>query len=192
MREDLETAYEELQSTNEELETTNEELQSSIEELETTNEELQSTNEELETTNEELQSGNEELETMNDEMRIRTDGAGRGPRVPRGRAGQHRGGRGGPGPPTCRVRSWNRGAEDLWGLRADEVSDEEFFSLDFGLPTDVSAASGAAVPEVAQAFGPGRRTGHEPYRPAHRLRCVLLPVRRAQRRRRPDDGRKQN
>ena len=72
VREDLETAYEELQSTNEELETTNEELQSSIEELETTNEELQSTNEELETTNEELQSGNEELETMNEEMRIRT------------------------------------------------------------------------------------------------------------------------
>jgi two-component system, chemotaxis family, CheB/CheR fusion protein len=69
-REELDTAYEELQSTNEELETTNEELQSSIEELETTNEELQSTNEELETTNEELQSGNEELETMNEEMRI--------------------------------------------------------------------------------------------------------------------------
>ncbi|MEK8172196.1 hypothetical protein NKH77_31750 [Streptomyces sp. M19] len=73
VREDLETAYEELQSTNEELETTNEELQSSIEELETTNEELQSTNEELETTNEELQSGNEELETMNEELRIRTE-----------------------------------------------------------------------------------------------------------------------
>ena len=71
-RKELDTAYEELQSTNEELETTNEELQSSIEELETTNEELQSTNEELETTNEELQSGNEELETMNEEMRIRT------------------------------------------------------------------------------------------------------------------------
>src|SRR5262249_8778918 len=46
---DVETAYEELQSTVEELETTNEELQSTNEELETTNEELQSTNEELET-----------------------------------------------------------------------------------------------------------------------------------------------
>ena len=57
----LETAYEELQSTNEELETTNEELQSTVEELETTNEELQSTNEELETMNEELQSTNDEL-----------------------------------------------------------------------------------------------------------------------------------
>src|SRR5262249_25967158 len=70
-KQDLETAYEELQSTNEELETTNEELQSTVEELETTNEELQSTNEELETMNEELQSTNEELQTMNEELRER-------------------------------------------------------------------------------------------------------------------------
>ena len=33
-----------------------------------------------------------------------------------------------------RVRSWNRGAEDLWGLRAEEVYRQVFFSLDFGLP----------------------------------------------------------
>ena len=71
-KQELETAYEELQSTNEELETTNEELQSTVEELETTNEELQSTNEELETMNEELQSTNEELQTMNDELRNRS------------------------------------------------------------------------------------------------------------------------
>ena len=64
----LETAYEELQSTVEELETTNEELQSTVEELETTNEELQSTNEELETTNEELHSTNDELQLVNDEL----------------------------------------------------------------------------------------------------------------------------
>src|SRR5262249_31526109 len=67
-RRELETAYEEIQSTVEELETTNEELQSTNEELETTNEELQSTNEELETMNEELQSTNEELETINTEL----------------------------------------------------------------------------------------------------------------------------
>jgi two-component system CheB/CheR fusion protein len=70
---DLETAYEELQSTNEELETTNEELQSTVEELETTNEELQSTNEELETMNEELQSTNQELQTINEELRKRSE-----------------------------------------------------------------------------------------------------------------------
>jgi two-component system CheB/CheR fusion protein len=69
---ELEAAYEEVQSTSEELETTNEELQSTVEELETTNEELQSTNEELETMNEELQSANEELETINEELRNRS------------------------------------------------------------------------------------------------------------------------
>ncbi|MEV1018769.1 CheR family methyltransferase [Streptomyces sp. NPDC050264] len=134
VREDLETAYEELQSTNEELETTNEELQSSIEELETTNEELQSTNEELETTNEELQSGNEELETMNEEMRIRSE------ELDEARAFLE-------GVLTSiaaavvvldkdlNVKSWNRGAAELWGLRQDEVLDEPFFHLDFGLPT---------------------------------------------------------
>jgi two-component system CheB/CheR fusion protein len=136
VREELETAYEELQSTNEELETTNEELQSSIEELETTNEELQSTNEELETTNEELQSGNEELETMNDEMRIRTEELDEArafleavlTSIEAGVVVLDR---------DLRVRGWNRGAVDLWGLRTDEVLNEKFFALDFGLPTEV-------------------------------------------------------
>ncbi|HEY2296681.1 MAG TPA: CheR family methyltransferase [Jatrophihabitans sp.] len=133
-REDLETAYEELQSTNEELETTNEELQSSIEELETTNEELQSTNEELETTNEELQSGNEELETMNDEMRNRSAELDEARTFVEGvltsvaaavivlDA-------------NLKVRAWNRGAQEIWGLRIDEVDGEPFFDLEFGLPT---------------------------------------------------------
>jgi len=133
IRQDLETAYEALQSTNEELETTNEELQSSIEELETTNEELQSTNEELETTNEELESGNEELQTMNEELRVRTaelDEAhaflsGVMTSIAAGVVVLDA---------ELQVRSWNRGAEDLWGLRFDEVEHRQFFSLDFGLP----------------------------------------------------------
>ncbi|AHH94726.1 PAS domain S-box protein [Kutzneria viridogrisea] len=134
-REDLETAYEELQSTNEELETTNEELQSSIEELETTNEELQSTNEELETTNEELQSGNEELETMNEEMRTRTAELeeawafleGVLASIAVGVVVLDRDGR---------VRSWNQTAQELWGLRAAEVQQQDFFALDIGLPAE--------------------------------------------------------
>ncbi|ALV38894.1 chemotaxis protein CheR [Streptomyces sp. CdTB01] len=135
VREDLETAYEELQSTNEELETTNEELQSSIEELETTNEELQSTNEELETTNEELQSGNEELETMNEEMRVRTEELDEArtfleavlTSIAAGVVVLDQ---------NLRVKSWNRGAVDLWGLRPDEVLDQPFYGLEFGLPTE--------------------------------------------------------
>jgi two-component system CheB/CheR fusion protein len=133
-RKDLDAAYEELQSTNEELETTNEELQSSIEELETTNEELQSTNEELETTNEELQSGNEELETMNDEMRVRTAELDEARTFLEGVLGSMAA-----GvivlDSSLRVRSWNKGAEELWGLRSDEVREQNFFDLDFGLPT---------------------------------------------------------
>ena len=149
-REDLETAYEELQSTNEELETTNEELQSSIEELETTNEELQSTNEELETTNEELQSGNEELETMNDELRIRSTELDEARTFLEGVV-------------TSVaaavvvldsnlvVRSWNRGASEMWGLRSDETTDHPFFELEFGLPTSRISSL------VDQCLSSGRR-----------------------------------
>ncbi len=134
-RQELETVSEELQSSNEELETTNEELQSTVEELETTNEELQSTNEELETMNEELQSTNEELHTMNDELRQRSDDlntantflgsvlAGiREGLIVVDRTGQ--------------ITAWNPAAEELWGLRADEVQSKSFFSLDIGLPVD--------------------------------------------------------
>jgi two-component system, chemotaxis family, CheB/CheR fusion protein len=152
VRQDLERAYEALQSTNEELETTNEELQSSIEELETTNEELQSTNEELETTNEELESGNEELETMNEELRIRS-----------GELDEARGFLSGVLAsivagvvvldPELRVRSWNRGAEDLWGLRGQEVGGTSFFDLDFGLAvSDLRAV-------VTECRETGLRTG---------------------------------
>ncbi|WP_194892918.1 CheR family methyltransferase [Catenulispora pinisilvae] len=134
-RGELEAAYEALQSTNEELETTNEELQSSIEELETTNEELQSTNEELETTNEELQSGNEELETMNEEMRIRSGELDETRTFLEGVLSSIAAGVV-VLDADLRVHSWNRGAEDLWGLRSREVHLRPFFTLDFGLPTE--------------------------------------------------------
>jgi two-component system CheB/CheR fusion protein len=132
---ELETAYEELQSTNEELETTNEELQSTIEELETTNEELQSTNEELETMNEELQSTNEELETINDELRRRTDdlntvNAYMSSILASLRLGVVVLDR------EMSVRVWNPRAEDLWGLRQDEVESQSLFALDIGLPVE--------------------------------------------------------
>jgi two-component system CheB/CheR fusion protein len=134
-RQDLETAYEELQSTNEELETTNEELQSTVEELETTNEELQSTNEELETMNEELQSGNEELQTINEELRQRGDELNRANGFLESILTGLRSGvvvldR------ELHVIAWNPRAEDLWGLRSDEVRSQNFLNLDIGLPTD--------------------------------------------------------
>jgi two-component system, chemotaxis family, CheB/CheR fusion protein len=132
---ELETAYEELQSTNEELETTNEELQSTVEELETTNEELQSTNEELETINEELQSTNEELEATNTEMRQRGD------EVNQANAFLHSvlaGLRSGVAvvDRELRLLAWNSHAEELWGVRSQEVDGEHLLNLDIGLPVE--------------------------------------------------------
>jgi two-component system CheB/CheR fusion protein len=122
----LEAAYEELQSTNEELETTNEEL-------ETTNEELQSTNEELDTMNEELQSTNDELQTMNDVLRDRS-----------GELDQVNGFLESILTSLwagvivldleMRVLAWNRGAEELWGVRRDEAEGTHLPNLDIGLP----------------------------------------------------------
>jgi two-component system CheB/CheR fusion protein len=131
----LETAYEELQSTVEELETTNEELQSTNEELETTNEELQSTNEELETTNEELQSANDELEAMNEEQRERSGELDRLNLFLESILGQL-------GLAVVvvdndqRIQLWNGSATEMWGLRASEVLGEHFLTLDIGLPVE--------------------------------------------------------
>ncbi len=129
----LETAYEELQSTNEELETTNEELQSTVEELETTNEELQSTNEELETMNEELQSMNDELHSTNEELRSTTEEVGSLNRFMTGVMGSFRAGVV-VVDPALRVLVWNAAAEDLWGVRHDEVAGKHLLDLDIGLP----------------------------------------------------------
>jgi two-component system CheB/CheR fusion protein len=134
-QQELQTSLEELQSTNEELETTNEELQSTVEELETTNEELQSTNEELETMNDELQSTNQELQTINQDARERGEellelnlflesilASVRGGVVMLDRDFQ--------------IHKWNRRAEDMWGLRAEEVNRKNFLNLDIGLPVE--------------------------------------------------------
>jgi two-component system, chemotaxis family, CheB/CheR fusion protein len=132
-REEIQTTNEELQSANEELETTNEELQSSNEELETTNEELQSTNEELETMNEELQSTNEELQTVNEELRTRTEELNHLNSFFEAVLGGLRSG----AVVVTRnldVSAWNPRAEDMWGLRGDEVQGKSLLNLDIGLP----------------------------------------------------------
>jgi two-component system, chemotaxis family, CheB/CheR fusion protein len=134
-RRELETAYEELQSTVEELETTNEELQSTNEELETTNEELHSTNEELETMNEELQSTNEELETINNEVRERSAEVGELNQFLQSILGSLQSAVVVLGT-QMEVRAWNRQAEEMWGLRSDEVLGHPFLKLDIGFPVE--------------------------------------------------------
>jgi two-component system, chemotaxis family, CheB/CheR fusion protein len=131
----LETAYEELQSTVEELETTNEELHSTNEELETTNEELQSSNEELETMNEELQSTNDELEAMNDEQSSRTLELDRVNLFLEGILGSLGVGVVVLDSEGC-VQVWNANSYELWGLRAGEVEGQHFLSLDIGFPVE--------------------------------------------------------
>jgi two-component system CheB/CheR fusion protein len=172
---ELENASEELQSTVEELETTNEELQSTNEELETTNEELQSTNEELETMNEELHSANEELETMNEELRHRTLELNEmntfletilstiGLAVAVLDRQQH-------------VQIWNGQAYDLWGLASEEVEDQNFLGLDFGLPVDklrpqMRAVLSGASPREESTLEAVNRRGKAFY-----CRVTLLPL----------------
>jgi two-component system, chemotaxis family, CheB/CheR fusion protein len=132
---ELEAASEELRSSNEELETTNEELQSTVEELETTNDELQSTNQELETMNEELQSTNEELSAANDQLRQRgAELAHLNSFLESILTSLHQAvvviDK------DLRVKGWNRKAEDLWGVRTDEVQDQPFLNLAIGLRVD--------------------------------------------------------
>ena len=131
----LEETTQAYHSATEELETTNEELQSTNEELETTNEELQSSNEELETMNEELQSTNEQLRTMNEVLQERTheiddtnaflESVLTGLRMACVVVGS-----------DMSIRVWKSKAEELWGLRAEEVEGRSLMGLDIGLPVE--------------------------------------------------------
>jgi two-component system CheB/CheR fusion protein len=85
--------------------------------------------------NEELQSTNEELQTINDEVRERSDQVDqlnaflesiltslRGAVVMLDR--------------DLQIHKWNHRAEDMWGLRAEEVLHKNFLNLDIGLPVE--------------------------------------------------------
>ena len=189
---ELETAYQELQSTNEELETTNEELHSTVEELETTNEELQSTNEELETMNEELQSTNEELHTINDELRQRSESLNELSTFLESMFTSMRSGiavldR------DLRVLVWNRQAEELWGVRSVEAEHMSFFGLDIGLPLEQTTQPDPRQPRRHAALLRGAAAGGQPPRPRDRVQDDDLPAHRARQRqaarRDRDDGR---
>ncbi len=112
-----------------------EQLQTSHHELEVAYEELQSSNEELETMNEELQSTNEEIETVNEELRLRGDELNRVnaslqailSNLSSGVVVVDR---------DMNIQVWNNKAEDLWGLRADEVRHRNLLNLEIGLPLD--------------------------------------------------------
>src|SRR5262249_57341396 len=52
-----------------------------------------------------------------------------------------------------RVAVWNRGSEELWGLRSGETTGESFTSLDIGLPMDT------VRPMIGNAFVDGDSSG---------------------------------
>jgi two-component system CheB/CheR fusion protein len=85
------------------------------------NEELQSTNEELQAINEELRERSEELNRANTFLESVFMGV-RSAVVVVDR--------------EFHVMAWSRRAEDMWGLRADEVKAQNFLSLDIGRPAD--------------------------------------------------------
>jgi two-component system, chemotaxis family, CheB/CheR fusion protein len=121
-----------LRSTIDDLEATSEQLRAANEELQTANEQLQAANEALEAANEALQDANAELEAMEAVLGslavavVVVDG---------GR----------------RVRVWNRGAEELWGIRPEEAAGRDLLAL---VPGDGLAG---ALHAVLSGAGPRER-----------------------------------
>jgi two-component system CheB/CheR fusion protein len=90
-----------------------------VEELETTNEELQSANEEQRTLNVHLQQSSEDLNLVNDYFEtVLTSLKAAVVVLDR----------------SLHVRVWSEKAEDLWGLRQEEIEGRPFLDLDIGLP----------------------------------------------------------
>jgi PAS domain S-box-containing protein len=118
---DLETLNAALQVTNEELETSNAEFESTNEELGSMNEELHSTNEELEALNTELHQRTTEWSTTNSILQSMLAGLRVGVAVV---------------DRDLTILLWNHGAEELWGLRADEVRGQSLSNADLGLPAE--------------------------------------------------------
>jgi two-component system CheB/CheR fusion protein len=83
------------------------------------NEELQSTNEELQTVNEELRTRSEELNHVNAFFESVLASLSSGAIVVN---------------KDLNVTMWNQRAQDLWGLRNDEVQGKSLLNLDIGLP----------------------------------------------------------
>ena len=85
------------------------------------NEELQATNEELQAINDELRSRGDELNEVNGFLESVFFSVRAGVVVL---------------DPDLNVTVWNPRAEDLWGLRHEEVEGSNFLALDIGLPVE--------------------------------------------------------
>jgi two-component system CheB/CheR fusion protein len=120
------------------------------------NEELQSTNEELETINDELRKQSVELDQVNLFLESILGSLGSGVVVLTN---------------NLSIRIWNREAEDLWGLRSDEVVGEHFLNLDIGLP--VAELSADIRRTLAGAEEPISRVLQAVNRRGRRIECEV-------------------
>ena len=74
------------------------------------------------------------------------------------------------------VRAWNNRAEDLWGVRAEEVQGKNFLNLDIGLPLDelkqsIRACLSREVPYQELTLDATNRRGR-----AIRCRVICAPM----------------
>ena len=120
------------------------------------NEELQSTNEELETTNTELRLRSDELNHVNAFLASVLSGLEAGVVVV---------------DPNFQVLAWNHRAEDIWGLRADEVQGRHLLNLDIGLPVEQLRAPIRTV--LAQESPHASLTLQAVNRRGKRVRCSI-------------------
>jgi two-component system CheB/CheR fusion protein len=121
------------------------------------NEELQSTNQELETINEELRQRTAELNQVNDFLESILASLRVGVIVV---------------DPGMHIQAWNHKAEDLWGLREDEVAGRHLMSIDIGLPvselkqTIKDCLSGERDYQEVKLVALNRR--------GHRIECTVI------------------
>jgi two-component system CheB/CheR fusion protein len=85
--------------------------------------------------NEELQSTNEEIQTVNAELRQRTDELNHTNAFLQSVVGSLTSGAVVLNQ-NLNILMWNYKAEDLWGLREDEVKGQSLLNLEIGLPVD--------------------------------------------------------
>jgi two-component system CheB/CheR fusion protein len=83
------------------------------------NEELQSTNDELQTINDALRERSLDLDEVNEFLESVLTSIHAGIIVIDS---------------EMRIKAWNRGAEDLWGVRREEAEGTHLLNLDIGLP----------------------------------------------------------
>ena len=114
VNEQMQAKNAQIKSTDDNLGARNEDLQITIEQLHTRNEQLQSTTEELRLSSDDLNQANAFLKAIFTSL-------------PGGIVVLN---------PELNIQIWNLQAEDLWGLRSDEVQGQHFLNLDIGLPVE--------------------------------------------------------